>query len=172
MLKNSRIQVFWQEHNGAGTARNLGLAHAKGNYVLFPDADDEYNENYISRLLEAVETNDVDIAMLEDQQTHKSIKSFGHKGYFYPKNRAIPTQSISRLLTITKNAAHNKIFKTSMIKENQLYFSETMSINDMFFTMCVLVCSKNIVFMDDCLYTIKRNRNQFKKFCMEIQRDK
>lgn len=38
--KDGRIKVLRQENKGGGTARNLGLAKAAGEYIHFLDSDD------------------------------------------------------------------------------------------------------------------------------------
>ena len=38
--KDERIRVFHQKNQFAGCARNLGLKHASGKYVIFWDSDD------------------------------------------------------------------------------------------------------------------------------------
>ena len=42
--KNTEIYLT-KEGKGAGYARNVGLRHAKGEWLLFADADDFYTEN-------------------------------------------------------------------------------------------------------------------------------
>ena len=38
--EDGRIRVFHKENGGTSAARNLGLAHASGEYVGFVDSDD------------------------------------------------------------------------------------------------------------------------------------
>ena len=38
--KDSRVRVFHTENRGVAHARNIGLTHAKGNYIGFVDSDD------------------------------------------------------------------------------------------------------------------------------------
>lgn len=50
---DSRITVLWQENAGSGPARNNGLNHANGKYIVFIDPDDWISEDFIEKLIEA-----------------------------------------------------------------------------------------------------------------------
>lgn len=45
--KDPRVRVFHQENGGVHTARNLGICEAKGDYILFVDADDWIDSNTV-----------------------------------------------------------------------------------------------------------------------------
>ncbi len=45
-----RMILLQQSHSGVSTARNLGLAHARGEFVLFVDSDDFVEPDYFARL--------------------------------------------------------------------------------------------------------------------------
>lgn len=47
-----RIRVVHQENQGASAARNTGLEHAAGEYVMFCDCDDVVSPRWIAHLLE------------------------------------------------------------------------------------------------------------------------
>ena len=47
---DNRIKVFHKENGGQGSARNLALEHAEGEYVCFLDSDDIAKPDYIQFL--------------------------------------------------------------------------------------------------------------------------
>lgn len=56
--KDDRIRVLHQSNGGVSVARNVGLKNARGEFVLFVDADDYADEDMCSELLSvAIETN-------------------------------------------------------------------------------------------------------------------
>ena len=48
--KDTRIQVIHKENGGVSSARNMGLDHARGKYIVFVDSDDYLGENYLRDL--------------------------------------------------------------------------------------------------------------------------
>ena len=42
---DKRVTIFSQKNKGQGSARNLGLKHAKGEYICFVDSDDVLKPN-------------------------------------------------------------------------------------------------------------------------------
>lgn len=53
--------VVNQANNGVSTARNVGLAIAKGNYITFVDSDDEIESNSLKSIIEKLKIDNLDI---------------------------------------------------------------------------------------------------------------
>lgn len=59
---DSRIIVLTKLNGGQGSARNLGLENAKGNYIVFVDGDDWIEKNLLEVLLNNLKKYDADIS--------------------------------------------------------------------------------------------------------------
>ena len=51
-MKDSRVFVFHKENGGVSSARNLALKKARGDYVMFVDADDWIEENMCRTMMD------------------------------------------------------------------------------------------------------------------------
>lgn len=49
-IKDSRIRCVRQDNMGVSSARNRGINEAKGEWIAFLDADDEWNRDYLSTI--------------------------------------------------------------------------------------------------------------------------
>ena len=161
--KDNRIKLISQEHKGAGAARNTGIEHAAGEYVLFLDADDEYDESYVSRMYEAIDKNHADIAVcqftVDDSMLGRTAKNSGYSCVTVPADKAIPTRNVTNLATAVSVVPHCKIIRRSLIEDNNLLFTESKSMNDMVFSVAAMICAESIVFLKDSLMTYKHHRN-------------
>lgn len=57
--KIESIKVLKQNHNGPGSARNLGAENAQGEILVFVDADMEFDENFLKKLIEPIGKNEI-----------------------------------------------------------------------------------------------------------------
>ena len=51
---DSRIRVFSQENAGPSAARNLGMDHCNGEYIMFCDSDDTVEPTWTEKMVEAI----------------------------------------------------------------------------------------------------------------------
>lgn len=67
-IQDERITIIKQENGGPGSARNTGVAHAKGDWIIFLDADDELLPNalqtYGQLLLKHMDADIIDCAQI------------------------------------------------------------------------------------------------------------
>ena len=56
--ENSLFRCLRQENGGAAAARNAGMREARGEYLLFVDADDVVSPNYVQALLDCARAGD------------------------------------------------------------------------------------------------------------------
>ena len=74
---DSRFICINKKHSNAGDARNLGLLHCSGEYVMFLDADDFLEKDIIKKYVEAV-INNADI-VVSQYKLFDTIKNVGLK---------------------------------------------------------------------------------------------
>lgn len=60
--KDDRIKVIHKENGGQSSARNVGIAIAKGDYIAFVDSDDWIDSDMYETLIGLAEKYDADIA--------------------------------------------------------------------------------------------------------------
>lgn len=61
--KDGRIKVIHQKNGGVSAARNTGLKYAKGDYLVFVDADDLVEADMISSLADIAERENADVVV-------------------------------------------------------------------------------------------------------------
>lgn len=59
---DSRISVIHQNNLGVSAARNVGIMHAKGDFITFVDADDWLDKEYLNILFQLAVSNNADIS--------------------------------------------------------------------------------------------------------------
>ena len=58
-----KIKIIYQENQGQGIARNIGIKYAQGTYIGFVDADDIIDPTMYEKLYNSIKKYDSDIAI-------------------------------------------------------------------------------------------------------------
>lgn len=61
--KDGRIKVFHQENQGLSAARNVGIAHATGQYICFFDSDDFVDSETVRHAYDVAEKENTDLVI-------------------------------------------------------------------------------------------------------------
>lgn len=92
------IKLIQQQNQGVSVARNIGIDHARGIYIMFMDPDDFYAPDSVVSLLNCMEENDLDLLTFDIQRTTaeqlERVDEFHCQVYsqnsFYQKKIALP----------------------------------------------------------------------------------
>ena len=147
-----------EQSKGAGRARNVGLEHAKGKWLLFADCDDYYVSGFLD-VLDNYRDEQVDVLYFNATQLHfsgKPVKSSLNKAiedYF--------TEHTTNSLDFLKYRIHspwNKMARKSFIDNYNILFEEVPNGNDTMFSYQVGFFAKKLEVISDKLYIYTMNR--------------
>lgn len=128
--KDDRIKVIHQKNKWLGGARNSGLKIATGEYVLFVDSDDYIHEETCEKLLSYVNKMQVDLLLFDFYNVDQEGKVSSVKSIDIQAEKIFRGKEVQELLypfiisTHTVNSACMKIYKRSVLIDNEIYFDE------------------------------------------------
>ena len=145
---------------GAGYARNVGLDHAKGKWLLFADADDLYVENMYDIILPYVESkadmiffkqksvlsDDINKTIHRADHLNKYIDHYFETGY-------------DKYVRLRYNPPWGKMIKREFVKKHQFRFDEVVYSNDFYFSVSTGYFAKEIEVADQVLYIYTYREN-------------
>lgn len=185
-LKDSRIKLINQDNAGVSAARNKGVDIAKGNFILFLDGDDWLELDTIAVALSYMEGKDLFcFSYFKNYSETFAVRKLGLDGDFQAsfvqrritglvKEELVDPGQSESLVTVW-----GKLYKTSIIKENQIQFRDLKEIGtweDGVFNWEYLNYSKSVYIFDQPFYHYRKiNSNSitsnYKKQYTEQQKE-
>lgn len=132
--QDKRVRVIHQTNQGHGKARQTAQDNAKGEFVLFLDADDFLDRNAVRDLLGVAERDNVDAVC--GNAVVFSDKTFNSRKYFYHPPAAKLTFADPRYWK--SKAAWRWIIRRSVLTDNDLKHAHYKSGQDYCFMLEVL----------------------------------
>lgn len=157
--KFENIHAIHTKNGGVSAARNCGLSHAQGEYILFLDADDLWHEN----LLNEVNTLTLDMPdmilfnhyiMSHDESeiimAKPALPAKGESGIEY-------MQKLFSLSQYPKPYVWCYVYKREFLLENGLVFKHLVPTEDFQFNMECLQLAKSIVNTEKSLHYYRQH---------------
>ncbi len=140
--------VFLDENSGfPGTSRNIGLDLANGEYVIFADHDDTYNEDAFEVMYNKINGNDMLVSNFNQVFDNKVIKFKS----LYGDASQISVKSIDedRKLLRIPAAIWTRLFRKEFLVKNNIRFLEGMLCEDVYVAVLASLKANGIIYLND-----------------------
>ena len=158
---DNRIKVLKQENAGPGIARNTGFHVAKGEYVIFWDADDFFNPKALEEMYQKVKDDQADICVCGGY-TYYEDEGKSYPSSAYLNKTKIPEEipfniktNSDHICDFTSVTVWNKLFRREFIKEIGLEFLPLHTSEDVNYVINAVCRAESITIVDRKLITYR-----------------
>lgn len=153
-----KVRLIRQENKGLGGARNTGIEHAKGRYLMFLDSDDCIRMDALKKVYEYIEKTQCDVLVfdmvcLDDVgNTVEFIRGCHHTADI------LSLDTYPQLLFEMPSVC-NKVWNRNLFTQNNILFPEKVWYEDLRTSAKLYANAQKIAYMDDRLYIYKQRNS-------------
>lgn len=157
--KDKRVIVIHQENQGAGAARNNGMAKARGEYLSFLDADDFFETDMLEIAYQEADKVEAEVCVFNADlfdHTEKIYKkcTWAFRKQYFPEKQpfsATDTEVKDNIFRMFNGWPWDKIYRREYIQRIGIEYQNLRTTNDMLFVFMALACAKRIITVDKIL---------------------
>lgn len=160
---DARIQILTQANQGAGAARNYGMSVAQGEYLLFLDADDIFNENLCNQAYYKCMKKKADVCLFGARRLNMQTLQTEPMNWVLQPTMIPVKQPFSgaeladKLFQITTGCPWSKMFRREFVLETGIQFQNLQNANDTYFVRTHMALAERIVTVNDAFVTYRFN---------------
>lgn len=147
--KYPTVKIVTQENQGLSGARNTGIAHSEGDYILCVDSDDYILDNTLKRITKLAQDNNLDIlefsadGVTENKDIVYSVKAT-------TQGKVLTGEQYMHDITYMSSAC-NKLYKRQFLNDHKLQFMRGVYIEDIEFNTRAVFKAQRVMAIDDVI---------------------
>lgn len=155
---DDRLVVLHESNQGSGPARNLGIDHARGKWVVFYDVDDQLESNLLERVAHHVEGNDSTEVLVFGYDSYdvfyKTLTIANFPALEMQSNHEVRAGYVDHLmgLRFSNGFVWNKVFGREFLNKHRLRMPALLIQQDEVFCLEVYRHAEHIKIIPDVLY--------------------
>lgn len=158
--KNEKIRLIEEKTKGIGNARNAGLDHASGEYIIFVDADDYLPDEHVFRryinIAEQIKT-DIIVSNYSRLWKEKILPAADHSLFSMCSSDSEEFRFRGFFSVGTLSYVWGKLYRKSFLNENHIVFSDFEYAEDKLFNIQCYICGARYAFVKEQGYIYRKN---------------
>lgn len=152
-IEDSRIEISHQKNAGVATARQSGIEKARGEYLMFVDADDWIDETTVEKLLLTAKDRDADLVWMDLTKVIETPSGQKQIRCSFPMKET-PEEMIRNYVLWEKPAYMcDKLFKTSIFSNPNVHFPKgSIYAEDLPMIVSFLLHCKKVAYLPEAHY--------------------
>lgn len=154
--RDSRFIVFHRTNHGLTQSRHYGFLHSDSEYVVFIDSDDWLDDTYLESMYDCVRNcpQAVDIVMCDYWMDNSGSQLYINNGPSSCKSKTVIIETLNRRIHA---GLWSKMFRRSLISDNDVSFSRNDYYEDMYMFLSLLQYADCIVYKRMATYHYYNN---------------
>ncbi len=156
-INRKNVEVIYNKKGGsAGRARNLGLTHALGKWLLFIDADDFYTASAFATI-DAYRDSEYDIVFFDTECRDTQTLELANRSQWYHyfiEESDVKRDPMFKRLRCGHSIPVAKMIKRNLVVQHAIQFDETKYCNDTIFSLWTGITAKEVMAVKQVVYCI------------------
>jgi glycosyltransferase involved in cell wall biosynthesis len=141
--RDRRVRYYSQPNRGLGASRNRGLELARGEYIMYVDADDWVDAGIVEKLYAKMRDGGAEMALCEYRVIHLQDESKNLVNHPEAPMDFIEMPAHKELIPLLPKSAWAKLYKKSFLQANHiqypaLYYEDIITL--LMFALCRGIC--------------------------------
>lgn len=164
--QDERLTVYEnrEESDGAAAARNLGISHANGEFLMVLDSDDFFEPDMIEKAVGLAESQEADVVVFDGYRFDDKNQVDLERNSILcrdklpgDRNAFAPIENKDNLFVMTIGAAWNALFSMELVRKHQLRFRSFHHADDFEFVYLAFAHAERIAVLPERLVHYRVN---------------